>query len=101
MKTISYPLRIPREIVSIAELRSKEEHIDKSTAIRQLLYEGTEDYVLELYQDGRISIGRVAKILGKSIYDVHRVIMKRRIRIGHPEELHERSVKETKRLFSS
>jgi hypothetical protein len=36
----SYPLRIPQNLIELANLRTKEEHVDKSTALRQLLYMG-------------------------------------------------------------
>ena len=42
--------------IKLANLRTKEEHVDKSTALRQLLYVGAQDYVLELYGSGRISL---------------------------------------------
>jgi hypothetical protein len=45
----------------LANLRTKEEHVDKSTAIRQFLYMGARDYVLEMYQKGRISLSRAAE----------------------------------------
>ena len=100
MTTVSYPLRIDERIIPLVDLKAKSEYIDKSTAIRKLLYQGIEDYVLELYREGRISIGRVAGILNKSIYEVHRLIQKKSIKIEHPARIYKKSRKTAKKLFS-
>jgi len=99
MATISYPLRIDKRILPLIELRAKDEYIDKSTVIRKLLYQGVEDYILELYAEGRISISKASEILGKSIYDVHALIRKKRVKIGHPEEIYKKSRETAKRVF--
>ena len=39
-----YPLRIPENLIILARLRSNEEHINQSTALKQLLYSGAENY---------------------------------------------------------
>lgn len=51
----------------------KEEHVDKSTALRQFLYFGARDYVMELYQNGRISLSKAAELLEVSTFDVMRM----------------------------
>lgn len=86
METVSYPLRIPEEILSLAKLRAKEEYIDQSTAIRQLLYLGAEEYVLGLVESGRLSIGKAAELLKTSIQDIHRLAEKHGIRLGATKE---------------
>ena len=48
MTAIAYPLRIPEEILTISKLRAKEEHVDQTTALRQFLHIGVEEYVLQL-----------------------------------------------------
>lgn len=45
MTNVAYPLRVPEKIIELAELRSREEYVDKATALRQLIYLGAEDYV--------------------------------------------------------
>lgn len=99
MVTVSYPLRIDERIMPLVDLRAKDEYVDKSTALRKLLYQGVEDYVLELYRDGRLSIGKVAEILGKTIYDIHRLLQKRRIKIKHTEEVYKKSRETAKKFF--
>ncbi len=76
------PLRIEDEILKLVELRSKDEHTTKTTAIKQFLYSGVEEYLLRLCSQGRISIGKAAEILHKSIYDLQESAKKRGIELG-------------------
>ncbi len=100
MKSVSYPLRFDDRILELVNLKSRDEYIDKSTALRKLLYRGVEDYVIELYMDGRLSIGKVAEILGKSIYDVHKILSKHGIKIEHDERIYAASAKTAKKIHS-
>ncbi|MFH1721268.1 MAG: UPF0175 family protein [Candidatus Altiarchaeota archaeon] len=93
MTSAPYPLRLPEEIIELVELRRKEKYVDKSTALRQLLYLGAEDYVLELYGQGRLSLGRAAELLGKSVYDIQQLARKR----GVKTELNEEIIKTSRR----
>ena len=81
MEALSYPLRIPKNVIDLANLRTKEEHVDKSTALRQFLYLGARDYVMELYQKGRISLGRAVELLDVSTFDILRMVKEQ----GYPE----------------
>lgn len=99
MATVSYPLRIPEEILALAKLRAKEEYIDQSTAIRQLLYLGAEGYILSLVESGRISGGRAAELLNISIQDVHRLAEKHGIQLGATNEQQRKSAENLKRLI--
>lgn len=76
------PLRIEEGILKLAELRSKDEHTTKTTAIKQFLYSGAEEYLLNLCSQGRISIGRAAEILRKSIYDLQESAKLKGIELG-------------------
>ena len=76
------PLRIEDEILKLAELRSRDEHTNKTTAIKQFLYSGAEEYMLKLCSQGRISIGKAAEILHKSIYDLQESARKKGIELG-------------------
>ena len=101
MRSIAYPLRIDERIMPLVELKAKDEYTDKSTALRKLLYTGVEDYVLELYGEGRLSIGKVCEILNKSIYDVHRLIKKKGIKIEHSAEIHKKSREHLQKFLKS
>ena len=98
MKTVSYPLRIPKGLVELAALRSKEEYVDQSTALRQLLHLGAEEYVLEIVSSGRISIGKAAELLKISVYDVYKLAEKHGMKLGGTIE-HEMKSKKTAKKY--
>lgn len=99
METVSYPLRIPSEIVQLAKLRAKEEYLDQSTALRQLLYIGAEEYVLKLVETGRLSIGKGAELLRTSVHDMHRLAEKHGVRLGATKEQQMKSSETLKKLL--
>ncbi len=76
------PLRIEEDILKIAEIRSKDERTNKTTAIKQFLYSGAEEYLLRLCSQGRVSIGKAAEILHKSIYDLQESAKRKGIELG-------------------
>lgn len=94
-----YPLRIPENLIILARLRSNEEHINQSTALKQLLYSGAENYTLELLRKGRISIGKAAELLDKTIYDIYRLAKERGIELGATEAHYKRSKEIAKKLI--
>lgn len=51
-------------------------------SIKQFLYSGAEEYLLKLCSNGRISIGKAAEILHKSIYDLQESARNRGIELG-------------------
>ena len=76
------PLRIEENILKLAELRSKDEHTNKTTAIKQFLYSGAEEYILRLCSQGRMSIGKAAEILHKNIYDLQESARQKGLELG-------------------
>ena len=101
METISYPLRIPGELINLAKLRSKEQYTDQATALRQLLYLGAEKYVLDLLIDGRISTEIAAKLLKVNIHEIYRIAEKNNIKIGATLEQHKKGLENAKNLFNN
>lgn len=89
--TRPYPLRIPKNLLELAEAKSREEKTDRSTALRQLLYAGAEGYVLGLLSEGRLSVSRAAEILDTSVHRVHRLAEERGVQIGATLEQYRRS----------
>lgn len=63
MKTMPYPVRLPKHLLELADLRAEDEQVDRSTALRQLLYAGATGYVLELLRKERISLSKAAELL--------------------------------------
>lgn len=95
---VSYPMRIPARLIELAELRAREEYVDKTTALKQLLYWGAEDYVLELLHKGRISTGKAAELLGKTVYEIQEKLRERGITAGATLEQYEQARKNAKLL---
>lgn len=91
METVSYPIRIPKKVIELANLRTKEEHVDKSTALRQFLYMGARDYVIEMYQKGRISLSKAAELLDTSTFEILSFAKEQGIRTGVTEEQQKKS----------
>lgn len=100
METKAYPLRIPEELITVAKLRGKEEHIDQATALRQLLYRGAEEYVLRMVEAGRISIGKAAELLRTSLQDIHQLAEKHNIRLGATAEQQQKSQEVMRKLVN-
>lgn len=96
MSKRTYPLRIPVGLLDLAEIRSREEHIDKATALRQWLYTGAEEYVLDRLSSGRLTLSHAAELLEMSVYDVQHLARKSGISIGATEEQY-RKARETAR----
>ena len=98
MTSVSYPLRIPERLMEIVELRTKEEYVDKSTALRQLIYQGATDYILSLYEKGRVSLSLAAELLDKSVHDILRLCSEKGIRTGADQEQQKSSEKIANKL---
>lgn len=95
-----YPLRIPDKILELAEARSKDKKVDKSTALRQLMYEGAEQYVLELISEGRLTVSRGAEILDESVHEIYRLAQKRNIEIGATEKHYDQGSETAEEIIS-
>jgi predicted HTH domain antitoxin len=90
-KNKAITIRVPRDLLELIELYSREQHLDISTAIRQWLYRAAEDYALKLVEEGRISGGRAAETLNVSLFDIYRMAEARGVRLGADEEQQQRS----------
>lgn len=75
-------LRIPEHLLSLADLRARKEHLDKASALRQILYEGAESYTLRLLSRGEISLSRAAELLDLSPGEVLDLAVQRGVEIG-------------------
>lgn len=84
--TVVYPMKLKDEIMPIIELKSKEEHTNKAIVLKQLIYKGIEEYVIELCSRGGLSIGKAAEILDLSIYDIHKIAKEKGIKLTATEE---------------
>ena len=73
-------IRLPKEIEKAIEERTKEEQIDKSTAMKQFLAIGIKEYkkqkAVQLYKEGKVSLSGAAKIADVNIYDMIDLLIK-------------------------
>jgi predicted HTH domain antitoxin len=92
-------LRIPDNLLSLVDSKASEDRTDRATALRQLLYAGAQDYVLELLGRGRISVSRAAELLDVSIYRVNESMRERGISVSSTREEHEKGREEAGRLL--
>lgn len=99
MTTVSYPLRISEQILELSRIRAKEERLDQSTALRQFLYVGAEEYLLSLVSEGRLSIGKAAEVLNTSVYELQRIAEKHGIELGSTQEQAKKSREPAKKIF--
>lgn len=98
MTTKPYPLRIPEGLLELAEIKSQAERTDKTTALRQLLYAGAEEYVLALISEGRMSVGRGAELLEVSVLDIQRLAQEQGVELGATAEQYERAREAARKL---
>lgn len=94
-----YPLRVPENLMELAEAKGRTERTDRSTALRQLLYAGAEEYVMELLSEGRVSSGKAAEILDTSVHRVHELAREHSVEPGADEEDYRRSRQSTAGLL--
>ena len=73
---MSITIDIPKNIDRVPEMRSREEHVDKVSVLKQMLWNGVESYLFDQYSGGRISKEKLAGMLGLDIYDVNELLEK-------------------------
>ena len=64
---MSITIDIPKNIDRVLEMRSREEHVDKVSVLKQMLWNGVESYLVDQYSRGRISEEKPAEMLGLDI----------------------------------
>jgi len=82
MKTMPYPVRLPSHLLELADIRAATERVDRSTALRQLLYAGAVAYVLDLVHTGRISLSKAGELLNCGTLDVLQKARERGMALG-------------------
>ncbi len=77
---MSITIDVPKNIDNILDMRSKEEHIDRLSVLKQMLWDGVESYLINQYSSGKISKGKFAELLDLDIYGVNEVLEKHHIK---------------------
>ena len=82
--------RTPDSLAKEIEALAKEEHLDKSSLIRRLLAEAVQEKrkrkALELYKDGKVSMGKAASIAKLSIWEMLDLIEEKGLHIDYGSE---------------
>ena len=86
-------LRIPPDLMAVVTLKARLDRTDLSTALRQILYEGAEDYVLALLHRGRVGLSWAAELLGVDPWEVHRLAGEKGIPLGATAAQHDRALR--------
>ena len=79
-KSVSKTVRLPRELLEVIRHRARQEKIDESTAIRQLLALGAENYAVELFRQGKITLSEAARLAGVTVRQMIDVLQRHGIR---------------------
>jgi len=70
----------PKNIDTILDLRSREEHNDRISVLKQMLWDGVESYLVNKYSSLKISKGKIIELLDLDIYGVNEVLEKHYIK---------------------
>ena len=72
MTEVAISTRVSKELEQQLEMYMEKEHLEKSTAVRKLLFkslqEWKEHYALQLLAEGRTTISKAAEIAGMDIW---------------------------------
>ena len=71
VKTIRLPKSLTRAILH----RVRAENVDESTAIRQLLALGVQDYAVKLYSAGKVTLNEAAALANLSLREMVDVLL--------------------------
>ena len=77
---MSITIDILKSIDCVPDMRSREEHVDKVSVLKQMLWNGVESYLVDQYSGGRISKEKLAGMLGLDIYDVNELLEKHHVK---------------------
>lgn len=90
---MSITIEVPKNIDSILNQRSREEHFDKVSALNQMLWMGAESYLVNQYSSGRISKCKLAELLDLDIYEVTELLEKHHVKDSISYERFTRGIK--------
>lgn len=82
--------RLPEDMERALKWYAKKERLGTTIALRKILDKGIKEikieYALELYRNGRIGIGRVAKLVEISIWEAIDIIREKRIPMHYTQD---------------
>ena len=84
-------LRLSESLIALADLACQQQRTDRSTMLRQWLYQGAEEQAVRMVSEGRLSIGRAAELLDLTHYDIYRIAQAKGIELGGSPEQYQES----------
>ena len=98
MTTIAKTTRLSPELVSGIEYRTKRENVDESTALRQLLHLGLQEYAVQLYKQGKLAIREAAKICNTTLREMLDILAEHGVKGNITYETQRKSLEIVKEL---
>ena len=85
--SITITTRLPERLVRDLGAISEREHLDKSTVIRRLLADATQqwkiDYAVQKYKDGTFSFGQATDFSGLDVWTFTDILRERRVILNY------------------
>lgn len=89
-KLVSIGVRLPEKLLKLLEEKAAEENLDRSTATRQMIARGLEEYRKEkaakLYREGKTSISGAAEVAGLTIREMIEYLIEKGYRSSYSYE---------------
>jgi len=90
MGSVSKTVRFPKKLIKAVERKAELDKINQSAAIRHLLALGAEDYAVELFRDGKVTLNEAAELAGVTVRamidSLHRHGVRGNVRIDQQRE---------------
>ena len=88
--------RLEKEIIEMVEETAKEEHVDKTKALKELILLGRKQFLIykymELYRLGRCSIDKAAQEVGITVHEMMQEAIKLGIKSSQSIEEYKRGL---------
>lgn len=89
--------RVPPDLVAELERVEEAEHIDRSTALRRLLYAGIREWKLQYaanrYRENTVTLARAAEEAGISVREMMEYLRQKKVLMQYDMEDFERDLK--------
>jgi predicted HTH domain antitoxin len=95
---ITKTIRIPEDLSRKISYRAKNEDIDESSAIRQLIKLGLREYAVDLYKNRRITLREAAEVADVSLREMLDILMEHGIKGNVTLKQQQKSIKHAEKL---
>jgi DNA-binding transcriptional ArsR family regulator len=68
-------LRIPEALLKAVRHVARREHLDESTATRQLIALGATEYAVRLYRDGKMTLREAAELADTTVREMIEILL--------------------------